>query len=90
MTLPNYLLPDMDRLSDAFRLIYYAQRGRGVSGGNVLPDAVSLQSEIDDVEGVRAFFQMERAFPNSRNRRFPTVSSALRRMGGCSRSNHKR
>lgn len=24
----NYLLPDMDHLSDSFRLIYYDQRGR--------------------------------------------------------------
>src|SRR6476646_9610544 len=24
----SYLLPDLDRLSDAFRLIYYDQRGR--------------------------------------------------------------
>ena len=27
----TYLLPDMDRLSNAFRLIYYDQRGRGKS-----------------------------------------------------------
>ncbi len=25
----SYLLPDMDRLADPFRLIYYDQRGRG-------------------------------------------------------------
>ena len=29
----NYFLPDMDRLSDSFRLIYYDQRGRGKSSG---------------------------------------------------------
>src|SRR5262245_27481069 len=27
----GYLLPDMDRLSDTYRLIYYDQRGRGKS-----------------------------------------------------------
>ena len=27
----SYLLPEMDRLSDSFRLIYYDQRGRGKS-----------------------------------------------------------
>lgn len=27
----GYLLPDLDRLADAFRLIYYDQRGRGRS-----------------------------------------------------------
>src|SRR6185503_5709811 len=46
----NYLLPEMDRLSGSFRLIYYDQRGRGNSGTNVQPEQVSLQSEIDDLE----------------------------------------
>jgi proline iminopeptidase len=55
----NYLLPDMDRLADAFRLIYYDQRGRGKSGEHVQPEDVSLQSEIDDLESVRAYFQLE-------------------------------
>jgi proline iminopeptidase len=50
----NYLLPDMDRLSAAFRLIYYDQRGRGKSAVNVQPAEVSLQSEIDDLERLRA------------------------------------
>jgi proline iminopeptidase len=55
----NYLLPDVDRLADAFRLIYYDQRGRGKSAGNVQPDEVSLQSEIDDLERLREYFQLE-------------------------------
>ena len=46
----NYLLPDMDRLSDSFRLIYYDQRGRGKSAGNVQPGDVSIASEIADLE----------------------------------------
>ena len=46
----SYLLPDMDRLADAFRLIYYDQRGRGKSAGDVDPTAVSMQSEVDDLE----------------------------------------
>src|SRR5439155_10190260 len=29
----RYLLPDLDRLADGFRLIYYDQRGRGEIGG---------------------------------------------------------
>ena len=53
----TYLLPDMDRLSDAFRLIYYDQRGRGKSSGNI--QDVSLQSEIQDVERLREYFQLE-------------------------------
>ncbi len=57
----NYLLPDMDRLADAFRLIYYDQRGRGKSAGKVQPDEVSIQSEMNDLEAVYAYFQLERA-----------------------------
>jgi proline iminopeptidase len=55
----NYLLPDMDRLADAFRLIYYDQRGRGQSAGNVQPAEVSIQSEIADLEALCAHFQLE-------------------------------
>ena len=32
-----YLLPDLDRLANSFRLIYYDQRGRGRSADGVLP-----------------------------------------------------
>src|ERR1051326_4833324 len=56
----HYLLPDMDRLADAFRLIYYNQRGRGPSAGEVDPAEISIQSETDDLERVRAYFQLER------------------------------
>jgi len=55
----TYLLPNMDRLSDSFRLIYYDQRGRGKSAANVQPDDVSIQSEIVDLESVRKYFQLE-------------------------------
>ena len=55
----TYLLPDMDRLVDGFRLIYYDQRGRGKSGEHVQPEDVSLHSEMDDLEGVRAYFQQD-------------------------------
>jgi proline iminopeptidase len=57
----GYLLPDLDRLADAFRLIYYDQRGRGKSAWTVPPAAASLQSEMDDLEALRAHLRMERA-----------------------------
>ena len=57
----TYLLPDMDRLADAFRLFYFDQRGRGKSARDVDPAEVSIQSEVDDLERVRAYFQLERA-----------------------------
>jgi proline iminopeptidase len=55
----NYLLPDLDRLADAFRLIYYDQRGRGKSAVNVQPADVTMESEIADMERLRDFFQLE-------------------------------
>jgi proline iminopeptidase len=55
----TYLLPDMDRLSDTYRLIYYDQRGRGRSAKGVRPEDVSIQSEIADLEKVREHFQLD-------------------------------
>jgi proline iminopeptidase len=55
----NYLLPELDRLSSVFRLIYYDQRGRGKSSRNIAPDGVNLESEIDDLEGVRRYFGLD-------------------------------
>ena len=55
----SYLLPDMDRLSGDFRLIYYDQRGRGKSAGNVQPEDVTIKSEIEDLEDLRNYFQLE-------------------------------
>ena len=45
----RYLLPDMDRLADRFRLIYYDQRGRGQSADGVRPEDVTLASDLDDL-----------------------------------------
>jgi proline iminopeptidase len=55
----TYLLPDLDRLADSFRLIYYDQRGRGKSGGDIQPAGVSLASEVADIEAVRQHFHMD-------------------------------
>src|SRR6478672_1268344 len=57
----SYLLPDLDRLADAFRLIYYDQRGRGRSADHVQPEDVTLASDIDDLDKVRQHFQLESA-----------------------------
>lgn len=48
-----YLRPELDALADAVRLVYYDQRGRGRSSAGVDPGGVSLDSEIDDLEGLR-------------------------------------
>jgi len=43
----NYLLPELDRLSSDFRLIYYDPRGRGRSSAGVVPEDVTIDSEVD-------------------------------------------
>lgn len=53
----TYLLPDLDRLADSYRLIYYDQRGRGRSTGAV--ESVSVASEVDDLDRLREFFDLE-------------------------------
>lgn len=55
----TYFLPELDRLSDSFRLIYYDQRGRGRSASGVEPEDVTIESEMEDLDGLRRFFQLE-------------------------------
>lgn len=55
----GYLLPDLDRLADAFRLIYYDQRGRGRSADHVQPEEITLRSDVDDLDTVRQHFHLE-------------------------------
>jgi proline iminopeptidase len=56
-----YLLPDMERLADSYRLIFYDQRGRGRSAGEVSPEDVTIESEIDDLDQVRRYFDLNAA-----------------------------
>ena len=55
----SYLLPELDRLSDSFRLIYYDQRGRGRSAEHVQPEDVTLSSDIEDIDRVRQYFKLD-------------------------------
>jgi proline iminopeptidase len=57
----GYLLPDLDRLKDGFRLVYYDQRGRGRSAENVQPEGVTLGSDVDDLDRVRQHFRLDAA-----------------------------
>ena len=54
-----YFLPELDRLTDAFRLVYYDQRGRGRSAEGVRPEDVTLASEIEDLDRVRRHLGVE-------------------------------
>jgi proline iminopeptidase len=55
----SYLLPEMDRLRDGHRFIYYDQRGRGRSAEHVRPEDVTLASDVADVDAVRQHFGLE-------------------------------
>ena len=55
----SYLLPELDRLANSYRLIYYDQRGRGRSAEGVRPEDVTLASDIDDIDKVRQHFQLD-------------------------------
>jgi proline iminopeptidase len=57
----GYLLPDLDRLADRFRLIYYDQRGRGRSAAQVRPDDVTLLSDVAELDALRRHFQLDSA-----------------------------
>jgi proline iminopeptidase len=55
----SYLLPELDRLSDSYRLIYYDQRGRGRSADGVRPEDVTLASDVADIDRVREHFKLD-------------------------------
>lgn len=57
----SYFLPELDRLADSFRLLYYDQRGRGRSAEGVRPEDVTLASELDDLDAVRRGSGLESA-----------------------------
>lgn len=48
----QYLLPELDRLADNFRLVYYDQRGRGASYDQRSLD-VTMASDVADLDVVR-------------------------------------
>jgi len=56
----SYMLPEMDRLADRYRLIYYDQRGRGKSAAGVKPEDVTLASDVADIERVRQYFHLDK------------------------------
>jgi len=56
----RYLLPDMDRLGDTYRLIYYDQRGRGHSRGEVRDEDVHVGRYVEDLEALRLRLGLDR------------------------------
>ena len=55
----RYLLPELDRLSNEVRLVYYDPRGRGRSAAGVQPDDVTIASELGDLDELRRHLGLE-------------------------------
>jgi proline iminopeptidase len=55
----TYLLPELDQLADICRLVYYDQRGRGRSADGVVPGDVDIESEVADLDAIRAHIGAE-------------------------------
>jgi proline iminopeptidase len=57
----SYFLPDLDRLADLGRLVYYDERGRGRSSPEARAEDISIESEVADLDAVRSWSGSERA-----------------------------
>jgi len=79
----RYLLPDLDRLSDSYRLIYYDQRGRGLSAAGVRPEDVTLASDIADIDKVREHFNFSSVVLLGVGRQSPISSQNQQLAGAC-------
>ncbi|HEX2868129.1 MAG TPA: alpha/beta hydrolase [Ignavibacteriales bacterium] len=56
----NYLMPHFKELSDNYRLIYYDQRGSGLSEPLKKDELHLMDSMVSDLEGVRKAFNIEK------------------------------
>ena len=51
----SYLVPELDGLAEQYRLVFYDQRGRGRSWSGEGPGSVTIDSEVEDLDRVRAW-----------------------------------
>jgi proline iminopeptidase len=51
----SYLVPELDGLAEQNRLVFYDQRGRGRSWSGEGPDSVTIDSEVEDLDRLRAW-----------------------------------
>ena len=56
----NYLFSYFSRLSDNFRVIFYDQRASGKSNGHENPTEVTMSNFVEDLEGIRKVFGIEK------------------------------
>lgn len=56
----QYLYSYFSRLSDQYKIIFYDQRASGKSNGDENPSDVTMENFVEDLEGVRKAFQIEK------------------------------
>src|SRR5262245_66589927 len=71
----TYLLPDMDRLADAYHLIYYDQRGRGLSVGDDSVSDIRIETEMQDLQDLQNYLKLDKVDVMSHSMRGELVRS---------------
>lgn len=56
----TYLLPQMGILAKSFKLIFYDQRTTGGSVNDTEPSSITLETFVDDLEGIRKAFDLDK------------------------------
>lgn len=56
----TYLLPQMGKLADNFKMIFYDQRASGGSSGNANSSSITLNNFVMDLEGIRKEFNLDK------------------------------
>ena len=56
----DYLLPQMAKLAETNLVIFYDQRGCGLSTGEINAESIQIESFVDDLEAIRKYFGYEK------------------------------
>ncbi len=56
----NYLYPHLTRLAEHYKVIFYDQRSSGKSSGHEKPSEITMESFIQDLEGLRKAFDIRK------------------------------
>lgn len=56
----DYFLPQLEELSEGYRLIFFDQRISGRSSAEVSADSISLEFFVSDIEAIRKHFELDK------------------------------
>ena len=56
----RYFLPYMEQLADSYQLVFYDQRGTGLSDGRLVFSAITIDQFVEDLEALRIAFGFEK------------------------------